>query len=86
MLGRYSFRSSTPVDGGLRPPRVPGAGGLVVTDFAAPHVQVTVELYEQRGPLQVLADVVGGGELLVSQASRTRWCTVGSSCCTSGQA
>ncbi|WSP84598.1 transposase [Streptomyces sp. NBC_01235] len=28
MLGRYSFRSSTPVYGGLRPLRDPGAGGL----------------------------------------------------------
>ncbi|MEV7445727.1 Tn3 family transposase [Streptomyces sp. NPDC091204] len=28
VLGRYSFRASTPVDGGLRPLRDPGAGGL----------------------------------------------------------
>lgn len=28
MLGRYSFRASTPVDGGLRPLRDPGGGGL----------------------------------------------------------
>ncbi|MFE4674200.1 hypothetical protein [Streptomyces sp. NPDC056721] len=28
MLGRYSFHASTPVDGGLRPLRAPGAGAL----------------------------------------------------------
>ncbi|MEU5272377.1 hypothetical protein AB0G77_28325 [Streptomyces hygroscopicus] len=28
VLGRYSFRSSTPVDGGLRPLRDPGAPEL----------------------------------------------------------
>lgn len=34
VLGRYSFRASTPVDGGLRPLRDPGAGGLDEDDSA----------------------------------------------------
>ncbi|MFI5821286.1 hypothetical protein ACIA8I_19605 [Streptomyces rishiriensis] len=34
VLGRYSFRVSTPVDGGLRPLRDPGAGGLDEDDSA----------------------------------------------------
>ncbi|MCY0936930.1 hypothetical protein [Streptomyces sp. H34-S4] len=31
-----------------------------VTDLDAPHVRAPVELREHRGPLHVLADVVGG--------------------------
>ncbi|XIG79546.1 hypothetical protein C1N81_44490 [Streptomyces sp. SGAir0957] len=41
VLGRYSFRASTPVDGGLRPLRDPTAGRLDQDDGASGRCRTT---------------------------------------------